>query len=413
MAAKSQTLGVVQNTNQTWKEIVNEVVIGTYTIPNYLGSFWRSRNWNTTTGWKSILESRGWLATTGYNDTTYRIPRRYQPSGKTRFRLKTDARKGWDILNGLVPVPTPSQIGLLAADPNGIELDVKNRCLAKARDMRVNLAVATAEGRKTIDMVTDAVKTLGRAYGAFRKGRFKEAARALNIGDIERSLANNWLAYQYGWKPLVSDAQGLLDTHRANMSAPWKQRYVVRASKTEVKTSVYRWANYLVTGNHALVYRTDVYTARAGILVEVTSRGQKLNASLGLSPGDLSLAAWELIPFSFVFDWFVDVGTWLGNLNALDGLAVLDGWVISERSRTVNVLPSSGSGSLYTSNVPDALGTTRRFDRNPWNPGSMTWPRVNSITDLSWQRMISSAALFSQQFRGDPPIGKFRPRSSD
>lgn len=391
--------------------VTNEVRAGTGVANLCTSAFGAYRVWNTTVGWKSILETRGYLNTQSYQHTQASQKPTLQPDGFIRLRKTSSPRDGSDIVTELAPKLSSAQVGLPSEDSD-LYLEAQNRCLAKARDMRVNLAVATAEGRKTANMLLDAVRTLGSAYGNFRKGRFKQAARDLNIGDIEKSLANNWLAYSYGWVPFVSDCAGLAETHRQQMSTPQKQRYRVVGSKTMVKVGDRKISNFVVSNYHAHSYDTDVFIARAGLLLEVTSSLDKFRASVGLSPSDVLLTAWELKPFSFVFDWFVDIGTWLGNLSALSGLTVLDGWKSQSVVRACSVIPGT-DGSQYTSNIPAFFASARRFNRSAWNPGVMTWPRVNSITDLGWRRVVTSAALLSQQFRGDPPIGKFRPSSSD
>jgi hypothetical protein len=37
--------------------------------------------------------------------------------------------------------------------------------------------------------------------------------------------------------------------------------------------------------------------------------------------------AWEVLPYSFVVDWFLPIGPYLETLSAFDGLAFLDGYV--------------------------------------------------------------------------------------
>lgn len=384
---------------------------------NHLQSYekYRHRSWTRTLNWKSLLESRGWLATTAYSDTVVHEKPIFAESYK--FTLKSDPRNGVGFKSYQVVGMTEGMIALpsFTGNPvwNDLLLDAKNACLTKARNRRIDLSVAVGEGKTTFDMLHDTVKQLGSAYGHFRKGRFKKAAKSLGISPLPKSLANNWLAYQYGWKPLVSDAVGLVETHRDQMRSTQKQRYRIVAQKTYVGTGKRTLSNFCVTNNHALSFDTTTYVARAGLLLEVSSTIDKFKASVGLSAGDVLSTAWELVPFSFVFDWFVDVGTWLGNLNALSGLTVLDGWTTGVITRACNFMPSAGPGSLYNTNVPDRFAWKRAFTRNPWNPGVMTWPRVSSVTDLSATRLISAAALFAQNFRGDPPIGKFRPKSSD
>lgn len=373
------------------------------------GYNWRVRDWSTTSNWKSLLASQGWLPSRLYTDSNIKMKVVYAID--TRFRLKTNPRNGY-YFSGRAGAATWPLLQLNGYDPN-LLIDVKLKCLAKARNMRVNLAVAFAEGGKTIRMLTDTVRTLGNAYGAFRKGRFSQAARHLGINKPKDSLANNWLAYQYGWLPLINDAVGIASTIRDHYGAGREDYFVVRTSKTEVTTGVFECANWVVTGNHGKLYYTDVSTVRAGLRLRISSRGDKFLAGVGLSLGDVLLTTWELVPFSFVFDWFVDVGGYLESISALNGLVVLDGWTCQERTRTGNLLPSAGNGSLYTSDALPSMITRKLFRRDPWGGDSPTWPRLNGFDTLSVKRLITSAALFAQQFRGDPKLKKFRPVSSE
>lgn len=412
MAVKTATLGNGSGllTLVRKRQVSNEAELpSNFDANHYYACSWRNRSWNTLPNWKTLLESQGYLPTQSYTDD--RRLSKIVGGGKMRFRLKTNSRNGWNVDSdvALEPAWNLSRHLVPTFDPD-LTLDAKNKALQKAKQQRINLSVAVAEGRSTVQMLTKTVVTLGEAYGSFRKGRFKAAARRLNIGDIERSLANNWLSYRLGWLPLVSDAVGLVDLHRDQFSTERLNRFIVRASKQKVSTSIVEERDFVVTGNHGLLYRTDVMTARVGMLLEVTSKLDQFQASVGLSSGDILSTAWELVPFSFVFDYFVDVGSWLGNLTALNGIKVVDAWQIQETSRTVNLDASASPNSLYVSNHPNRFWVDRHFVRSPWAPGSLTWPRTRSITDQSAIRLTTMAALFSQLYRGDPKIGKFRPK---
>lgn len=397
------------------RRVSNEIeLINNFDASHPYATRWRRRTWNTIPGWKSLLESQGYLPTTTYTDNQREAKLVPSPGGMSRFRLKSNPRDGWNVTSSAAAYPTWTGWNIVPAFDNDCLIDAKNKALQKAKQQRINLSVAVAEGGDTVRMLSKAVRTLGEAYGSFRKGRFKQAARRLNIGDVEKSLANNWLAYRLGWLPLIQDSVGLVEMHRDQYSTARENRFVVRAMKETVKTDVYEVRDFLVgTGSHALAYRTDVTIGRAGMLLRITSKLDQFQASVGLSSGDILSTAWELVPFSFVFDYFVDVGSWMGNLTALSGIQVLDAWQIKEQTRTCNFVPCASPNSLYNTNHPSLLMWDRLFNRSPWSPGSLTWPRTRSITDQSAIRLTTMAALFSQMYKGDPKIGKFRPTPSD
>jgi hypothetical protein len=416
MGAKSAEFGSGSGLSQVFvkRRVTNGVeLVNNFDASQVYATNWRRRNWQTVANWKSLLESQGWLPTTTYTDNRRQAKIVGSPNPIT-FRLKTDPRSGWNVKSSVAPQPNWTGHNIVPAFDGDLLIDAKNKALQKAKQQRINLSVSVAEGGDTIRMLTKTVRTLGESYSSFRKGRFKQAARRLNIGDIEKSLANNWLAYRLGWLPLIQDSVGLIDAHRDQYSTARDNHFTVRASKTKVVTSVYEDKGYLVgTGSDSLEYRTDVFVGRAGMLLKITSKLDQFQASVGLSSGDILSTAWELVPFSFVFDYFVDVGSWMGNLTALSGIQVLDAWQIQEISRTSNYVPCASSNALYYTNHPPRFMWDRFFNRSPWAPGSLTWPRTRSITDQSAIRLTTMAALFSQLTRGDPPIGKFRPKSSD
>lgn len=411
MTAKSRERGTSNGPTDNWQFvqlILNEANNGGFSTRFTPYINWRRQRWNNIPGWKALLESQGYLPTQGYTDEQRIVKPRFAVE-KMKLRLKSNPRNGADVYGPYVPVPNFDFRFIVPPFKTDMLADAKNSALNKAKRMRINLAVTVAEGRSTIRMLTDTVRTLGEAYSHFRKGRWKKAARRLEMDAPSRSSANNWLAYQLGWLPLVSDAVGLIELHRDQYSTERDNRFIVRGGKTCVEKSLISSPNYLLSGNHGLLHRIDLHTGRAGMLLEVTSKLDQFQASVGLSPADILSTVWELIPYSFVFDYFVNVGQWLGNLTALSGIKVLDSWQITEVSRTTNFIASGDPASLYTSTVPDCLTYDRSFVRSYWNPGSLTWPRTRSITDQSTVRLITMAALFRNQFTGDPPIGKFRP----
>jgi hypothetical protein len=53
--------------------------------------------------------------------------------------------------------------------------------------------------------------------------------------------------------------------------------------------------------------------------------------------------AWEVVPYSFVVDWFIPIGPWLETLNAWQGLVFRDGYITTfVRQNTTSTLAWSG-----------------------------------------------------------------------
>lgn len=118
---------------------------------------------------------------------------------------------------------------------------------------------------------------------------------SLNVGDV----ASTWLAWQYAWKPLISDVfAGMQDLERLRgeqkLEYRKKNAYNITLPK---RTYVNAWGAV----NEWPEIRKSIVVRRKWVLAEKPS---KLWQTGILDP---AVYAWELIPFSFVLDWFIPV----------------------------------------------------------------------------------------------------------
>lgn len=181
----------------------------------------------------------------------------------------------------------------------------------KLKEQKVNLSVMAAEARKTASMMGDVGMTLARAAIAVRKGRFRQAARILRT-DVPRQ-PGNWLEWRYGWVPFCSELYGSIDALASSRINPvgWMQsvKGVVWEPIThrEVKSGTLS-VEHTSKGRMGAFVRLDV---------EPTNSFLQTLGSVGvINPLDL---AWELLPYSFVVDWFLPIGDWLNVLDAHAG----------------------------------------------------------------------------------------------
>jgi hypothetical protein len=300
---------------------------------------------------------------------------------------------------------------------SALEADAKSKALSKARDMKANVAVALGEGRQTVRMITDTANRLGRSYRAFRKGHFGRAAKELGISKPTKSAANHWLEYSYGWMPLLSDVKGLAELAAQHVGLGGRQkRFSVHAQSVFSKpgqmiqnpTAPCNYAHGELVG---YFWQYDfTATGRCGLLLELDVTTAALAAQTGFGLTDPLLLAWELTPFSFVFDWFIDVGTYLENIGALQGLKVLDGFYSITRDCKGEAWGGrkDNSGWALTQPPPKVPFTLRNYSRVFWN-GSAPSLRMPLADGLNARRLVTSAALWRQRLRGDRVPGHYHP----
>lgn len=242
-----------------------------------------------------------------------------------------------------------------------------------------------AELRPTLRMF----KNVGRRLESFNK----DARRFLNsktkLNDARKVLANNWLEGRYGWRVLAYDLQDLGEA-LARASAKARSRFSERTGGTQ------RWTDLWVksfegTDFHWTYNVEDYYTlsARGAVTADVRVPNFQFNPLL---------TGWEVIPYSFVVDWFIDVGNTLEALS-LTKLATSyvagKGYKLSLERRmfTSNVsYVGNGSGAYLGFNADYKLELTQRY------PASVSTIPNRSIR-LNMAKVTDLVALVSQWIR--------------
>lgn len=403
------------------KEIVRDIsdtVFYQYYTPNAGGGYnlwsqnsnafvrfkrWVYRQYSTIPNWKALRAAQGYLPTQPLDELqeTWETP-------KVDVWWYHDGWREKQLTSPLV-LSLPSYSNNYFSNPwynswatENLLSSVKLKTLSKARDMKVNLAVAFGEGRKTVAMMGETARTLGKAYRHFRKGRFAEAAKALGIAKPSGAAANNWLAYNYGWMPLVSDLVGLAELAAQHLNNLRKPRFSVRSRMDYQDEFLWNpWTSYSIQwGSLAVTWpqsRREV-EVQSGLICEVVFTEKALAAQVGVGPIDLTLLAWELIPFSFVFDWLISVGTWLEAQGSLSGLTVLDGWTTKTVRVTGRPSVTPSSGWRAQGPIPVPYLCYRSHVRAKWDGTPPVLPVVANDV-LKARRLGTLAALWRQRLR--------------
>jgi len=249
---------------------------------------------------------------------------------------------------------------LTAGEKADIDAQATTRVLNKIKNQKVNWPQDFGERAQTLYLLTNTVKRLAMAYAAFKAGqlskavgilgsaqpsrRFKKKYRTLQkpsfaqkakkggrtkayfekragAGSVfsPKNLASLWLEFQYGWRPLVSSAQGTIGTFQSQLEkgeivkvqSYYRETFErVVNSTTQPSSWQYQDSENVTKGSHKVAFT---------IYYKLINTDAHNMAATGFS-NPLNLG-WELIPFSFVVDWFVNIGNYLSSLDATLGLA--------------------------------------------------------------------------------------------
>lgn len=255
--------------------------------------------------------------------------------------------------------------------------------------------VFLAEFGKTAQHLALTASRIFKIYKAIKKGKFSAispntfrkwrsgngASNAYLTADI---ISDAWLEARYAWRPLMIDAQKALKLLAGGSSITPRKTF--RGGDSEENDDTHNFSfssakfSYVVESSSI-----SVHSARAGILAQVNySRA----ADLGFF--DVLNVAWELVPFSFVVDWFLNVSGFLQGIAPNPSVEPLTSWLTlrSERNITGSVLitslASGHSNTLYFK-ARDLI-QDRLVDPDP--PGF-----INLDINFDTKKLIDSVAL--------------------
>lgn len=282
------------------------------------------------------------------------------------------------------PVSTISGNVLLTWDPVD-EMKLQSKLVEKVRGHSFNLAVNAAQAHQLVDMVSTTILKFGRALRYLKHGDIASAARQLGITRTHsirlrsRDVSGRWLELQYGWLPSLSDAYEAAKAFEA-LSQGRSARIVAIHGKAKKVDRSASPSTYSSEGNHFLVKK----------IVYEMSEELSFARSLGLT--DPLSVVWEVIPYSFVVDWFLPIGDYLDNLSVIPKL----------QGRFLSTLYSRWDTRFTEAKAPFVVGTKRYghgrdVTRQVLSGLTTQTPSfVNPLQALSGKRIANAIALFHQ-----------------
>lgn len=274
--------------------------------------------------------------------------------------------------------------------------NVYNHALSDLYDAirgNIDLTVDLAEASQTVHMVR-AVRNLTCYLRTFHP----------------KQWANKWLEYQYGWKPLVQDLYGA--AQEVNRVLPSHLRIVKQAHHA------YNLGIVISPGRIGFgrEIRSEYYNNRVRFDTKWQIKPSVLTTLGNFGSLNPVSMAWELLPYSFVVDWMIDIGGYLRNLETAIVYAnqFKSGYVTEGVKRVYqNTLSGyktnpDGSQSYYA-----LAGTAWDTQKKRTVLGSIPYPRVPRFeAHLGWQRIVSAASLVSQRVVLPKDRGRYDQRTS-
>lgn len=275
---------------------------------------------------------------------------------------------------------------------NDLIIDVLN----DLKQQKVNLAVALAEYKSTAALIETNATRIYNGIRYLRKGRWRQAFRSIRHQPRkgwDKELASRVLEFQYGVRPLLQDVYGSLEAlaeanHGGAKSYPFevkKRRVIGQDNELPVVVGDLP-GDYLP----AQVQTSTHVEVTVALWYSINDSAVKTTSELGLT--NPATVLWELVPFSFVVDWFLPIGDYLNALDAHLGLVYRGG-----RATTWRKVFTSYSGCKSRFNGTSSLSgsyemrTMNRavFDNSPIpSPPSLKNP-------VSMERALNAVSLLT------------------
>lgn len=262
------------------------------------------------------------------------------------------------------------------------------------------MALATAaELNKTLDFLLSSIRRVWKIYRTLRRFDLK----ALK-GEIKpKELAQRYMEARYALRPIAYDIRNTLEATANKVPAKYT---TFRGFKADIASNTYTdfvcrevSGDYRLTGTATAERSLEV---RSGVLTMVTG----FNAFARWGCGDILQTTWELVPFSFIVDWFFQVGKLIASWAPKIGLKTLASWYVVDDTTTLSVTAETGtslaSGYNYI-NTYNRQGTYSKVLRTKYripNPDRPILPSCNvrlnnlKLLDLS----IIATGLYNSWF---------------
>lgn len=281
----------------------------------------------------------------------------YQYYGKTEYRLDGSLGR----LTSGFGYPQHSDGHLIAPSTiisssalSSLRTEVSTACLSNIGKADSNLYESLAE----------ADKLLGMLPGIFKSGI--DIARKRGFSSKAKSAASAYLAIRYGFLPVMKDVESILlglKQISGRVRRTYRSQGSISSSSVTVSNS-YGWSG-MFTCKQTFTHN-EVYTIRAMSLCEYYAT---VLSNIGFTTKGLLTVPWELVPYSFVVDWFVNVGDYIGALAPDANMTQLGSCLVEKRELTTNyTIESLSCAGGYTISKPvtgNSIRTVKTYARIP------------------------------------------------
>lgn len=212
------------------------------------------------------------------------------------------------------------------------------------------LLASLGEAKKTVSSVSSILWDVVKICRAVKRFDWKYLRKEISL----KQLAERYMEARYALRPLCYDVvnvtKALQAAHPPKLRRTYRGEAHGSTDDVGVKTKSILFNNGIPTAELNIKFsRKHSVSVRAGCLTDVVYLG---NAhTYGLTK--IASSIWELVPFSFIVDWFIGAGNLIAAYEPKPGFKVLGSWYVMEESTTyeyygTDVTPCAGYENFYS-----------------------------------------------------------------
>lgn len=367
----------------------------------------RNKSWTNTPGFRTLQSTGANLPDNAFSYSEARVA----PSwGRVQ-----SSSQGWVDVGPYAGLPNIAP----AFDMTDRRQELNQLLISRAKSSQFNAPVFFAEAGKTADMVLQRATHLAEMARDLKRGRFGDFAKKFhksvvppggrararfdrNYGRNAMEAASNaWLEYSYGWVPFMSEVRSATNTLMDLADRP-------KAMTSKVKAVIRRSSETVSTPQRLLAFSTPPGCELWGILTTRKWQSYKGTWRFRPNPSDMpgrfglvnpAEVVWELVPFSFVADWFLPIGDYLAALDVPLRFSHVGG------SYGTRIYAEATIEPLYGSTGFAGVSSYVSVGRQPMTSAPSLTLRGMKPTGIleSVPKLLSAISLLGQQVAGLSP----------
>lgn len=369
-------------------------------------------------GWKSLIRA-------GVDASTSMTGIKYRQKGSNFFSYQR---------YGTYPnLRAPNQIGYECfgnapfgfANPNlspsaGLMNEVRNRAIRKFLESAKSVR-SSFEAGQDLGELKQTIGSFRRPFESMKKLtveyllRLKKAKVYLrDIRSLRKALSDSYLEWRFGWRPLVIDIAdayaGLTNRNRMQSTAPCHGNATGQELlNSHVGAPTFGFDSKMILSEST--YITYSYWINGAIRLNLNRSGNiPVLQSLQLSTlNDFAVTAWDLLPYSFVVDYLVNVGDIINALtfpfSDLTYCCATEKTVITGKSSLSLVKVADSGGVVWNSqslNPANSMSEIVKVSRARLQSLDLI-PSVRFALPSSFRPYENVAALISSNYKGLVP----------